>query len=863
MRRLLSQNITAGLVVITTYEGLRQHCESLHKIEWTAVCCDEGQRLKNPMTIVTKVCKGLPCYHRLILSGTPIQNNLKELWSIFDFVYPGRLGSLTEFMDSFAEPIRTGGYSTATKLQVEIATQTASTLQRIIRPYILRRKKDELQHCIQLPKKTEQILFCKLTKKQCEVYDLILSSKEVQYVLQKRVTAFRAISTLRKLCNHPDLVYRNNGVVLWHNDKKRDTSEKLKKRKSNTITGDTLMRPGRKLLSTHVSKNALDFESEHDLEEEDDNYVENQCQEEYDDDSTDLNDLNGLNWSDSGKLLVLSKILPLWHKEGHKVLLFSQMKSMLDLVEQLLRQFRFKYSRLDGSTAISRRNDIIQTFNADPSIFVMVLTTRTGGLGISLTSANRVILLDPDWNPMTDIQARERSWRIGQKREVTIYRLISRGTIEEKIYQRQIFKILLSKRILENPKQKGLFSKSDLKQLFERSDYSYSNSIKADINENVDGTLPQPSTSTSFMSHDSHIDDDLPADGEVLLRELSTANEDYLHSFKESNGLLKENGKCREKKDGIENEEIVDDGNYDDEDFEMELNTVQPLVDDKNVVLAYRMLSTNFDNTTPVDSEASNSSTDLALNNNILVDDVEIETMEVTVEEKEEIPKHSLTSKIKKGSNLDQNDFFQSKKLLEALFNGDSITGVYDHNYIEEFTSNSSSYIKSTATRFVEDTMKRLYDKNGTNFREQRNSDISQNSYSHISSNRPINENIENFRGINTGYKSSSSLLQAIRSHKQQTSSSSSNPFASSSESTTKVNTITGQPLSEQQQNQSSSFREDLSSRLINLLRKYPLGMNSETILSNFRDLGDHHAATFKNVLKSVAIQSNGLWILK
>ena len=127
-----------------------------------------------------------------------------------------------------------------------------------------------------------------------------------------------------------------------------------------------------------------------------------------------------------------------------------QTQSMLNLIEMMIKQLSYNYMRLDGSTAISKREGIISKFKEDDSVFIMLLTTRTGGVGISLTAANRVVIVDPDWNPQTDIQARERSWRIGQERDVTIYRLITRGTIEEKIYQRQIFKELLSNRILGN-----------------------------------------------------------------------------------------------------------------------------------------------------------------------------------------------------------------------------------------------------------------------------------------------------------------------------------------------------------------------------------------------------------------------------
>lgn len=136
LRKIQRFEGTQGLVVLITYEGLRGHKDSLNLIEWTGVCLDEGQKIRNPETYIAGVCKMLPSYHRIILSGTPIQNSLKELWSLFDFIYPGRLGALSVFEMEFCEPIRAGGYRNASKLQNEVAIRCAATLQRIVSTYI-------------------------------------------------------------------------------------------------------------------------------------------------------------------------------------------------------------------------------------------------------------------------------------------------------------------------------------------------------------------------------------------------------------------------------------------------------------------------------------------------------------------------------------------------------------------------------------------------------------------------------------------------------------------------------------------------------------------------------------------------------
>jgi DNA excision repair protein ERCC-6 len=389
LRRLARKPSTQGLVVITTYEGMRRYRSQLVCIEWSAVCLDEGQKIRNPATAITEACKLLPAYHRVLLSGTPIQNSLRELWSLFDFIYPGRLGSLFTFEQEFATPIRLGGYANANALQFEIAIRCASTLQRIVKPYLLRRKKDDLIDVTRLPPKTEQVLFCQISPRQRSIYNSILESSEVQAVLRHRMMAFRAINTLRKLCNHPALVFQN-GKVVWN--KLPPLSER---RMLDLERGD------------NDSDEGNTGQIDDDGEEADDIIAKSLLNK---------SGSAGLVWADSGKLLVLSKVLPLWQTEGHKVLIFSQTRGMLSIIESMVRELGFLYLRLDGCTPVGKRAGIVNKFNSNPRIFVMLLTTRTGGVGISLTAANRVVLFDPDWNPMTDMQSRERAWRLGQQR---------------------------------------------------------------------------------------------------------------------------------------------------------------------------------------------------------------------------------------------------------------------------------------------------------------------------------------------------------------------------------------------------------------------------------------------------------------
>ncbi|GMF25810.1 unnamed protein product [Phytophthora lilii] len=512
---------TGGGVVISTYENVRQYQSLFLTREWDYVVLDEGHRIRNPDAETTLACKQLRTVHRIILSGTPIQNRLRELWSLFDFVYPGRLGTLPTFDDEFVLPIRAGGYATATKMQVLMAYKCALALKDLIQPFLLRRTKQEVltnstSHNMGalLPGKQEQILFCRLTKRQRALYKRFLASPEVASVLRRDIRPFRAISVLRHICNHPDLLASFGDGRLA--DKRRQTYDD----EDNEDEGLTDL-------------GGL-------LNEVDEDKEEGESDEPFGAASA------------SGKLIVLQKILALWKDQGHRVLIFTQTRSMLDILESFMSKLGHVCCRLDGTTGVAERQQRLDAFNApDSELFAFLLTTRAGGIGVNLVGADRVVVFDPDWNPSTDVQARERAWRIGQQKPVTVYRLVTAGTIEEKIYHRQIFKQYLTSKVLHDAKRKRCFNKHSLRDLFVLADEKEEEDGVAETNElfvagNVerpaeleDGEEEEADRTNNLQSEGSDSNGDA-GDNDVVLKKLFDGGDVrgvFDHSAVESDGV--------------------------------------------------------------------------------------------------------------------------------------------------------------------------------------------------------------------------------------------------------------------------------------------------------------------------------------
>jgi len=386
-------------VLITSYETMRIALDDLLQATWVMVILDEGQKIRNPHANITIAAKRFSTPHRVILSGSPIQNNLRELWSLFDFICPGRLGTLPVFSEEFAQPIELGNLVGANQARVAAAYECALALRELTMPCILRRTKAEVMDVLKLPAKQEQVLFCNLTPEQYQVYIDVLQTDQVRRAMNSSQDkknlglTFFAISVLRKLCNHPDL-------LLMHAD-------------------------------------------------------------------PELHPPDMWTFERSGKMKVLSEIMKLWKSERHRALIFVQTIQMLEVIQRWLNQEGYTHLHIDGRTPVKRRLKMIEEFNGNADLFAMLLTTRVGGVGLNIIGADRVVIFDPDWNPMTDVQARERTWRIGQRKDVAVYRLVLTGTLEEKIYQRQVYKHFLSQKVLNDPRQRQFFKWNDLADLFE------------------------------------------------------------------------------------------------------------------------------------------------------------------------------------------------------------------------------------------------------------------------------------------------------------------------------------------------------------------------------------------------------------
>ena len=431
---LLNSVRNTASVVIMTYAGLTAHVEALNEVGFDYIILDEGHKICNPSASVTIAAKTFATPHRIILSGSPIQNTLKELWCLFDFVVPSLLGNLHTFVEHFEDPIKASRNPKASRLQMITAVECAKALRAHIAPYLLRRLKKDVN--TMLPAKHERVIRCTLTDSQLELYTSLLCTPEVQAVMGRA-------QRIRASVGYIDRHGRAEDGALLSNARGYLT-EGLSHQAFKILSQ-------LRLITNHVDLHQLKV----------DDIAEGGTGKQLS-----FRSNREVNLAGSGKLAALKKMLRQWKDKGHKVLIFSQFRMMLDIIENLVEQEEYKYIRMDGTTQSRHRSVLIDTFNEDESVFVALMTTRVGGLGVNLTGADRVVIFDPDWNPVTDEQARERAWRIGQRREVCVYRMITAGTVEEHILHRQLAKTYVTEKVLKDPTLQRFFSIATFTEAF-------------------------------------------------------------------------------------------------------------------------------------------------------------------------------------------------------------------------------------------------------------------------------------------------------------------------------------------------------------------------------------------------------------
>ncbi|RMZ87670.1 hypothetical protein DV736_g5099, partial [Chaetothyriales sp. CBS 134916] len=408
-------------IVITTYETYRLDCErkgAINLVKWDCVIADECHKIKERKASITRCINEVNALCRVGLTGTAIQNKYEELWTLLNWTNPGDLGPISTWKASICVPLKLGQSHNASNYELARARKTAKLLVRNLLPrFFLRRTKVLIRD--QLPKKSDRVVFCPLTEIQANAYQQFLASDIVTSIKHSSELCFcgsnkkqgwcceattedgrrwqhwvfPALTTLQKLSNHLAL------LIPSGNDSKEKQAKDLEMIR-------IIMPDNWKELYRH--RDSM---------------------------------LHTGNPEFCGKWKVLRKLLKFWYDQGNnKVLVFSHSVRLLKMLQSLFVSTAYNVSYLDGAMEYEDRFAAVQEFNTDPTQFVFLISTRAGGTGLNITSANKVVVMDPNWNPAYDLQAQDRAYRIGQTRDVEVFRLVSQGTLEEIVYARQIYK---------------------------------------------------------------------------------------------------------------------------------------------------------------------------------------------------------------------------------------------------------------------------------------------------------------------------------------------------------------------------------------------------------------------------------------
>uniref|UniRef100_A0A7S4K713 Chromatin-remodeling complex ATPase chain n=1 Tax=Odontella aurita TaxID=265563 RepID=A0A7S4K713_9STRA len=368
-----SENPRAWDVCVTTYEVCNTERKTLEKFGWRYLIIDEAHRLKNEASMFSQTVRGFKTAYRLLLTGTPLQNNLHELWALLNFLLPDIFTSAEQFDEWFNLEID----------DAEAKKGMISQLHKILRPFMIRRLKVDVAKG--LPPKTETLIMVGMSRMQKALYKNLLL-RDIESITGKttsknQTAVLNIVMQLRKCCGHP---YLFEGVE------------------------DRTLEP----LGEHLVENC-------------------------------------------GKLAIMDKLMKKLKERGSRVLIFTQMTRILDILEDFMFMRGYAYCRIDGNTDYEDRESAIDNFNKEGSEkFCFILSTRAGGLGINLQTADICILYDSDWNPQADLQAQDRCHRLGQKKPVSVYRLVTENTVEEKIVERAQQKLKLDAMVVQQGRLK-------------------------------------------------------------------------------------------------------------------------------------------------------------------------------------------------------------------------------------------------------------------------------------------------------------------------------------------------------------------------------------------------------------------------
>ncbi|KAI9696277.1 MAG: hypothetical protein M1836_005830 [Candelina mexicana] len=476
-------------VVCTSYEICMNDKKYLGNYAWKYIIIDEGHRIKN---LNCRLVRELQSYHsanRLLITGTPLQNNLAELWSLLNFLMPEIFNSLDSFESwfDFSALKDKGGHKEF--LDGERKSSLVTSLHAILKPFLLRRIKTDVE--TSLPKKREYILYAPLSTTQKELYNQIKSPEgDSRAYLEDRVIErlTRSETNAPKSTRSMSLKRKANGGTTTPNKSAKSSRDSTPAR---SVRGSKVTKPGayRELNDREYFKHLEESSESEEIDEEEQERIERAktialAKKEISSKKLQnpvmqlrlvCNSPHNFYWpwsptstpdstliTESGKMLLLDRLLPSLFAKGHKVLLFSQFKTQLDIIEDYAELQRgWKICRIDGQVKQEDRRIQIKAFKEDPSYRLFLLSTRAGGQGINLAAADTVILFDSDWNPQQDLQAQDRAHRIGQTRPVVIYRLATKGTIEQTLLEKADGKRRLEKLVIQKGKFKSIASKED------------------------------------------------------------------------------------------------------------------------------------------------------------------------------------------------------------------------------------------------------------------------------------------------------------------------------------------------------------------------------------------------------------------